>query len=41
MQRAVVTSVAGLLLGVVSVALINGYAKLMGSISVWALGRAE
>jgi len=41
MQRAVVTSVAGLLLGVVSVALITGYAKLMGSISVWALGRAE
>jgi len=41
MQRAVVTSVAGLLLGVVSVALINGYARLMGSISVWALGRAE
>jgi len=41
MQRAVVTSVAGLLLGVVSVALINGYAKLMGTISVWALGRGE
>ena len=41
MQRAVVTSVAGLLLGAVSVALINGYAKLMGTISVWALGRGE
>ena len=41
MQRAVVTLVAGLLLGAVSVALINGYAKLMGTISVWALGRGE
>lgn len=39
MQRAIVTSVAGLIIGGVSVVLINGYAKLMGSISVWALGR--
>lgn len=39
MQEAVVTSVVGLLLGAVSVVLINGYAKLMGNISVWALGR--
>jgi len=41
MQRAVVTSVAGLILGGISVVLINGYARLMGNISVWALGRGE
>lgn len=39
MQRAVVTSVVGLGLGTISVLLINGYAKAMGAISVWALGR--
>jgi len=41
MQRAVVTAVVGLGLGAISVVLINGYAKLMGTISVWALGRGE
>jgi hypothetical protein len=39
MQKAVVTSVVGLILGAVSVLIINGFAKLMGIISVWALGR--
>jgi len=41
MQRALVTSAAGLIIGAVSVILINGYAKLMGSISQWALGRGQ
>ena len=41
MQEAVVTSVVGLLLGVISVLLINGFASALGSISVWALGRGE
>lgn len=41
MQRALVTSAAGLLIGAFSVLLINGFAKLMGIISVWALGRAS
>ncbi len=39
MQRAIVTSVAGLIIGGVSVVLINGYTSMMGNISVWALGR--
>jgi hypothetical protein len=41
MQRAIVTSVAGLIIGGVSVILVNGYARVMGSISVWALGQGE
>ena len=41
MQDAVVTSVAGLIIGAVSVLIINGFAKVMGWISVWALGRAD
>jgi uncharacterized membrane protein len=41
MQRAVVTSVVGLGLGAISVVVINGYANLMGAISVRALGRGE
>ena len=41
MQRAVVTSVVGLGLGAISMVLINGYAKVMGTFSVWALGRGE
>ena len=41
MQRAVMTAVVGLGLGAISVVLINGYAKLMGIISVRALGRGE
>lgn len=41
MQRAVVTAVLGLGLGAISIAIINSYAKLMGTISVRALGRAE
>ena len=39
MQRAIVTSAAGLIIGGVSVLLINGYASVMGNISVWALGQ--
>jgi len=41
MQEAVVTSVVGLILGAVSVLSVNGVAKLMGIISVWALGKGE
>ena len=41
MQEAVVTSVAGLIFGAVSVLIINGFAKVMGWISVWALGRGD
>jgi hypothetical protein len=41
MQEAVVTSVVGMGLGVISVLLINGFASALGSISVWALGKAE
>ena len=41
MQKAVVTSVVGLGLGVLTIFLINGFANAMGSISVWALGRGE
>jgi putative sensor protein len=41
MQKAVVTSVVGLGLGVLTVFLINGFAGAIGSISVWALGKGE
>lgn len=41
MQKALVTSALGLIVGAVSVMLINGFAKVMGLISVWALGRAD
>lgn len=41
MQRALVTSAAGLVIGGISVVVINGFARLMGSVSLWALGRAE
>ena len=41
MQEAVVTSVVGLGLGVITIFLINGFARALGSISVWALGKAE
>jgi len=41
MQEAVVTSVVGLGLGVVSILLINGFANALGLISVWALERGE
>lgn len=41
MQEAVVTSVAGLGLGVMTVFLINGFARALGSVSVWALGKGE
>ncbi len=41
MQEAVVTSVTGLIVGMVSVVVINGFAKVMGWISLWALGRAD
>ena len=41
MQRALVTSAAGLIIGGISVVIINGFARLMGSVSLWALGRAE
>lgn len=41
MQRAIVTSVVGIILSVLCVPLINGFASLLGSISVWVLGKAE
>lgn len=41
MQEAVVTSVTGLIVGAVSVVVVNGFAKVMGWISLWALGRAD
>ena len=41
MQEALVTSVVGLMLGVISVLVINGFASALGSISVWALGKGE
>ena len=41
MQEAVVTSVAGLIIGAISVLIVNGFAKVMGWISIWALGRAD
>lgn len=41
MQEAVVTSVAGLIIGAISVLIVNGFAKVMGWISLWALGRAD
>jgi hypothetical protein len=41
MSEAVVTSAVGLLVGAVSVVLINGLARAMGSFSVWALGRGN
>lgn len=41
MQEAWVTSALGLIIGVLSVLIVNGVAKVMGIISVWALGRGE
>ncbi len=41
MQEAVVTSVAGLVISAVSILIVNGFAKVMGWISIWALGRAD
>lgn len=41
MQRAIMTSVLGVILSIVSIIFINGFAKLMGSISVWVLGKEE
>jgi hypothetical protein len=41
LQKAVVTSVVGLGLGAISVLLINSFARALGSISVWALGKGE
>lgn len=41
MQEALVTSVVGLILSVISVLLINGFANALGFISVWALGKGE
>lgn len=41
MQEAVVTSVAGLIIGAISILIVNGFAKVMGWISIWALGRAD
>ena len=41
MQEALVTSGVGVILGVISVLLINGFASALGSISVWALGKGE
>ncbi|MBX3037282.1 MAG: sensor domain-containing protein [Anaerolineales bacterium] len=41
MQRAIMTSVLGVILSIVSIVFINGFANLMGSISVWVLGKEE
>lgn len=41
MQEAWVTSALGFIIGVLSVLIVNGVAKVMGIISVWALGRGE
>lgn len=41
MQKAVVTSVLGLIFGALSVLIVNGFAKLMGIITIWALGKGE
>jgi hypothetical protein len=41
MQEAWVTSALGLIIGVLSVLIVNGLAKGMGIISVWALGRGK
>ena len=41
MQEALVTSALGLIFGAFSVLIVNGVAKLMGIISIWALGKAE
>lgn len=41
MQKAVVTSVLGLIVGALSVLIVNGFAKLMGIITIWALGKGE
>lgn len=41
MQRAIMTSVVGIILSVVSIVFINGFTNLMGSISVWVLGKEE
>ena len=41
MQEALVTTALGLILGAFSVFIVNGVAKVMGIISVWALGKAE
>lgn len=41
MQEAWVTSALGLIIGMLSVLIVNGVAKVMGIISVWALGRGE
>lgn len=41
MQKAVVASVVGLGIGVITVFLINGFASALGSISVWALGKGD
>lgn len=40
-QKAVVTSVVGLIFGAFSVLIVNGFAKLMGIITIWALGKGE
>lgn len=41
MQRALVTSAVGVILSAISILIVNGFAKVMGSISVWVLGKAE
>jgi hypothetical protein len=41
MPLAIATSVVGLILSLISVLLINGFARMMGSLSVWVLGKAE
>jgi hypothetical protein len=41
LEEELITSVAGLGLGVITVLIINGFARALGSISVWALGKGE
>jgi hypothetical protein len=41
LEEELITSVAGLGLGVITVLIINGFARALGFISVWALGKEE
>lgn len=40
-QRALVISVVGVVLSAISILIINGFASVMGSLSLWMLGKAE
>lgn len=41
MQKAVVTSIVGIILTVLCVPLINAFSRFLGAMSVWVLGKAE